>query len=267
VKDILRNLVEERSRAGADPRNIAREYLQARILGSLQRTGAMTAIAFQGGTALRFLYGLPRYSEDLDFTLEDPKRGFDIRNSLRRLRSSLEAEDYRIDLRLRTSTPVHNGYVKFPGLLHELGLSARREETLRIKLEIDTNPPQGAGLETTLVRRYETLRLHHHDRSSLLAGKLHAVLQRSWTKGRDLFDLLWYLTDREWPEPNLRLLNNALVQTGWNRGALTAENWRVEIRERIEGLDWTRVLKDVRPFVEPHAHTDLLTLENLLSVL
>ncbi len=81
MKDILRNLVEERSRAGADPRNIAREYLQARILDSLQRTGAMTAIAFQGGTALRFLYGLPRYSEDLDFTLEDPKRGFDIGNS------------------------------------------------------------------------------------------------------------------------------------------------------------------------------------------
>lgn len=267
MKDILRDLVEERSRAGSDPRNIAREYLQARILGSLQRAGAMTAIAFHGGTALRFLYGLPRFSEDLDFAVEDPKRGFDIRNSLRRLRSSFEAENYRVDLRLRTSTTVHNGYVKFPGLLHELGLSARREEALRIKLEIDTNPPQGAGLETTLVRRYETLRLHHHDRSSLLAGKLHAVLQRSWTKGRDLFDLLWYLTDREWPEPNLRLLNNALFQTGWDRGAVTTENWRAVIRERVEALDWTRVLNDVRPFVEPHADIDLLTLENLLSVL
>ncbi len=267
MKDSLRDLVLERSNAGFDPRSIAREYLQARILGSLQRAGAMTAIAFQGGTALRFLYGLPRFSEDLNFALEDPTRGFEIRDILRRLRSNLEAENYRVELRVTTNRPVHSGIVKFPGLLHELGLSNRREEALRVKLEIDTTPPEGAGLETTLVRRFETLRLYHHDRSSLLAGKLHAISQRPWTKGRDLFDLMWYLSDPEWPEPNLRLLNNALLQTGWDRGAVTAENWRAVIRERIERLDWSRVLTDVRPFVEPRTDIDLLTMENLLSVL
>ena len=265
MKDFLRDLVAERARV--DPRSLVREYLHARVLGSLQRAGAMMAIAFHGGTALRFLYGLPRFSEDLDFSLEDPHRGFDIREALRRIRSGLEAEGYRVDLRVKDTKAVHSGFIKFPGLLHELGLSPRREETLRIKLEVDTNPPEGAGLETTLVRRFETLRLYHHDRPSLLAGKLHAILQRPWTKGRDLFDLLWYLSDPEWPQPNLVLFNNALLQTGWDRDAVTPDNWRVVVRERIEGLDWGRVLSDVQPFVEPRADIDLLTRDNLLSVL
>jgi predicted nucleotidyltransferase component of viral defense system len=267
VKDVLRDLVSERSRAGLDPRNVAREYLQARLLESLQRSGAMTAIAFHGGTALRFLYGLPRFSEDLDFALEDPTRGFDIRDTLRQVRSHLEAEGYRVELRVKDSTPVNNGYVKFPGLLHELGCSPRREETLRVKLEVDTQPPQGASLETTLVRRFVTLRLFHHDRSSLLAGKLHAILQRSWTKGRDMYDLLWYLSDPEWPQPNLTLLNNALVQTGWNRKAVTSSTWRRVVRERLQNLDWHRVSSDVRPFVEPRGDFELLTRDNLLSLL
>jgi predicted nucleotidyltransferase component of viral defense system len=267
VKDLVRDLVAERSRVGDDPRNVVREYLQARVLGGLQRAGAMTAIAFHGGTALRFLYGLPRFSEDLDFALENPHRDFDTREALRQIRAGFEAEGYRVDLRLKDATAVHSGFIKFPGLLHELGLSARQEETLRVKLEIDTNPPEGAGLETTLVRRFETLRLYHHDRSSLLAGKLHAVLQRGWTKGRDLFDLLWYLSDPGWPRPNLTLLNNALIQTGWDQGAVTSDNWRVVVRDRVQSLDWNRAITDVRPFVEPRARIDLLTLDNLVSLL
>lgn len=267
MKDYLRELVEERTRVGLDPRNVTREYLQARILGALQSSGAMTAIAFHGGTALRFLHGLPRFSEDLDFALEDPRRGFNIRDALRFIRSVLEGEGYRVDLRVKDTSAVHSGLLKFPGLLHELALSPREDEALRIRLEVDTNPPQGAGLETTLVRRFVTVRLFHHDPPSLLAGKLHAVLQRPWTKGRDIFDLLWYLSDPEWPEPNLVLLNNALLQTGWDRDVITTGNWRRVVRERVRSLDWTRVLADVRPFVEPRADIDLLTLDNLLTVL
>jgi LuxR family maltose regulon positive regulatory protein len=77
---------------------------------------------------------------------------------------------------------------------------------------VATNPPAGAGLATTVVRRFVVLQLQHHDKASLLAGKLHAILQRSYTKGRDIYDLLWYLSDPTWPPPNLVLLNNALAQ-------------------------------------------------------
>jgi len=101
----------------------------------------------------------------------------------------------------------------------------------------------------------------------MLAGKLHAVLQRSWTKGRDLFDLLWYLSDPHWPEPNLTLLNNALRQTDWPGETVTSESWRPVVRERLHELDWDRVVSDVRPFLEPAANIELLTPSSLSTVL
>lgn len=267
MKDHLRRIVEERTRVGLAPRNVVREYVQARILGSLQRMGAMVSISFHGGTALRLLYGIPRFSEDLDFALEDRERGFDLYKALRRIRSDFEAEGYDVDFKAKDQSTVHSGFVKLRGLLYELGISPRREEVLRVKLEVDTNPPAGAEFETTLIRRYVTLRLYHHDRPSLLAGKLHAVLHRSWTKGRDLFDLLWYLSDPDWPQPNLVLLNNALQQTGWSGDPLTTANWRTVVRNRMRDLDWDRVQSDVRPFLEPSADVGLLTLDNLQTLL
>jgi hypothetical protein len=132
---------------------------------------------------------------------------------------------------------------------------------------VDTNPPHGAGLATTVVRRYVTLQLQHHDRASLLAGKLHAILQRPYIKGRDVYDLLWYLSDPAWPEPNLTLLNNALVQTGWTGGPVTAANWREWVQRRLQALPWEQVVADVRPFLEPAGDAALLTRENMLRVL
>lgn len=117
-------------------------------------------------------------------------------------------------------------------------MSPQRSQALSIKLELDTNPPVGARIETTVVRRHVTLNLYHHDKSSLLAEKLHAILSRPWAKGRDLFDLAWYLADRTWPTPNLEFLNAALQQTGWTGPVLTAANWRTELSHRLDQLDW-----------------------------
>jgi hypothetical protein len=154
-----------------------------------------------------------------------------------------------------------------PGLSYELGLSGQRSEVLAVKLEVDTNPPVGAGLATTVVRRFVLLQLQHHDKPSLLSGKLHAILQRSYPKGRDIYDLLWYLSDPTWPPPNLVLLNNALAQTGWPGEMLTGANWREQVRERLRRLDWESIQTDVRPFVEPGFDLSLLSLENLERVL
>lgn len=122
-------------------------------------------------------------------------------------------------------------------------------------------------LGTTLVRRHQTLRLQHHDPASLLAGKLHAVLQRPYPKGRDIYDLIWYLSDPGWPPPNLVLLNNALQQTGWSRGILTVESWRGAVSERLMEVDWTRIITDVRPFLESPSDVALLSRESLDLVL
>ena len=247
--------------------NIAREYLQARILGALQRAGAMTSLAFHGGTSLRFLFGLPRYSEDLDFALEGDASRYDLRRALRAIRAELSAEGYRVELRVREHRAVHSALVRFPGTLHDIGLSPHPEQALGIKVEVDTNPPAGATTDTTLVRRHEPLRLFHHDRGSLLAGKLHAVLQRPYTKGRDLYDLVWYLSDPAWPPPNLSLLNAALRQTGWRGVELTPRDWRHAVAERLGRLDWNRAANDVRPFLERDEDVELVDRDTALGLL
>lgn len=248
-------------------RNVAREYLQAQMLGALQRAGAMIPLAFHGGTALRFLFASARYSEDLDFALEQATAEYDFRAYLQAIRSTFTAEGYQVELKVSDQKTVQSAFVRFRGLLYEMGLSPHRNEVLAVKIEVDTNPPSGAGLATSIVRRYVMLQLQHHNRASLLAGKLHAILQRPYTKGRDVYDLLWYLSDPEWPAPNLTLLNNALQQTGWDAEALTEDNWRRIVRHRLQAVDWKQGVADVRPFLDPVADPGILKLENLMRVL
>jgi hypothetical protein len=266
MKEYLADLVRQMP-TPTQGRNLAREYLQARILATLQRAGAMIPLAFHGGTALRFLYAHGRYSEDLDFALEGDRQRYDFRGYLRAIRAELTPEGYSVELKVNDQKTVHNAFVRFPGLLYDLELSGHPSEVLAVKLEVDTHPPAGAGLELTVVRHFVVLQLQHHDQASLLAGKLHAILQRSYTKGRDLYDLLWYLSDPAWPLPNLVLLNNALAQTDWQGGTLTEANWRERVRERLRMLDWNTTLTDVSPFVEPGFDLSLLTLANLERVL
>ncbi|MBC7227714.1 MAG: nucleotidyl transferase AbiEii/AbiGii toxin family protein [Thermoflexales bacterium] len=266
MKEYLMELVRQ-SLTPLQARNRAREYLQARILGALQRAGAMIPLAFHGGTCLRFLYATARHSEDLDFALERERDRYDFRAYLRSVQQEFLTEGYAVELKVSDQKAVHSAFVRFPGLPYELGLSPHRTEVLAIKIEVDTNPPAGAGLATTVIRRHVLLHLQHHDPASLLAGKLHAVLQRPYLKGRDLYDLLWYLSDPLWPAPNLVLLNNALRQTGWDGPPLTEATWREAVRQRLRQVDWKRAVDDVRPFLEPEADPGLLTEENLMRLL
>ena len=246
---------------------LVREYLQARVLESLQDEGVFLRWAFVGGTALRFLFAIPRFSEDLEFSLLAPGDDPGFRPALIALKRVFEHEGYRGEVKVSEHKTVASAWVKFPGLLHDLGLSPRASQTLSIKVEVDKNPPAGAGIETSVVRRHVTLNLCHHDKSSLLAGKLHAILSRPWTTGRDLYDLAWYLAARTWPTPNLDLLNSALAQTAWKGAIMTAANWREETRKRMNMLDWERARADVRPFLERERDLDLVSKEILSKLL
>jgi hypothetical protein len=266
VKDHLASLVHD-APTPAHGQNVAREYLQARVLEAFQRSGAMMPLAFHGGTALRFLYTIPRYSEDLDFALERSPMQYDFRVYLKEIRKALDAEGYAVELTVNDREVVHSGFVRFRGLPFELGLSPHQDQVLAVKIEVDTNPPAGAELATTVVRRHVILHLQHHDPASLLAGKLHALLQRAYLKGRDVYDLLWFVSDPDWPAPNLKMLNNALQQTGWEGPTLMERNWRAVVRDRLQEASWDRVVDDVRPFLEPRADPSILSYENVMQVL
>ncbi|MFC2079826.1 nucleotidyl transferase AbiEii/AbiGii toxin family protein, partial [Candidatus Bipolaricaulota bacterium] len=188
MKDRALQLVREAT--SERRKNVLREYLQAHILFSLQAGRAFEQLAFVGGTALRFLYGLRRYSEDLDFSLERSE-AYDFPRLLGRIESDLTQAGFEVTMHPHEGTPVHSAFVRFPGLLAECGLSPHPTQKLSIKIEVDTSPPAGATLQTTVINRDFLLALQHHDLPSLMAGKLHAVLSRRYTKGRDIYDLLW----------------------------------------------------------------------------
>jgi len=163
MKDHLARLVRE-SESPLKGRNTMQEYLQARVLACLQSAGAMVPLAFHGGTALRFLYALPRHSEDLDFALEGKPAAYDLEGYVQAIEAEFHREGYELETKRTDDRVVQNAWVRFLGLLYEMGLSGQRDELFSLKLEVDTNPPQGARLETTVVRRHVILQLHHYDR-------------------------------------------------------------------------------------------------------
>jgi len=264
MKDRVLQLVGEVEQG--QKRNVLREYLQAHALYSLQSVRAFERIAFVGGTALRFLYGLPRYSEDLDFSLADAE-GYSFVHLLDRVEADLINAGFDVTVHLHEGEPVHSAFVRLSGLLYEACLSPHRTEKLSVKIEIDTRPPAGAMMETTLINRHFLVALLHYDIPSLMAGKLHALLSRPYTKGRDIYDLLWYLSRADAIVPNETLLRNALAQTGWSGPRVTAKNWRAVIADKMATLDFAQVAEDVGPFLERSEDRALLTREIVLSAL
>jgi hypothetical protein len=152
----------------------------------------------------------------------------------------------------------------FKALAAELRLAARE---LRVKIEINTDPPRRAVTMVSVTTRHRALRIPHHDPATLFAGKLHAVLMRDYTKGRDLYDLMWYLGRPQWPDPNLDFLNDALNRSGWNRAALDSSTWLAAVQGRLAVTDWERVRADVAAFLETPEEASLLAEDVLQDLL
>lgn len=254
---------------GAPPdqrRNLSREYLQIYLLRLMHEAGASSKVAFIGGTALRLLYRMPRFSEDLDFSATPRGGPLDAEGLFRAMKRALELAGYAVTVKAKPRPPVVNAFFRFDGLPREGGWTTDPRLGLSIKVEADLAPPSGAKVETTLIQRFFPVALVHHDLASLFAGKLHALLARPHPKGRDWFDLVWYLTEQRGLLPNLPLLANALAQTG-HRG-LAAPRWREHVRARLHALDWGLVIRDLKPFVEREADLEQLSpalIEKLLA--
>lgn len=256
------------ARGVADPAgklNLLREYLQAMTLRSLHESEAFVNLAFVGGTALRFLHRLPRFSEDLDFTLVRTE-GYKPETWLKKVKADLALAGFEVDLSLKDAATVHKAWIRIGGILQAVGLSPLPAQKLSIKLEIDTRPPTGATLERTLVNHHFMLALQHHDRASLMAGKLHALLTRAYPKGRDWYDLIWYRAQRPPVEPNVTLLQHALDQTQ-GRGAIEGGAWRQRLLDAIGQIRIDDLREDVAPFLEHPEDARLLSEANLRAVL
>jgi predicted nucleotidyltransferase component of viral defense system len=235
--------------------NALKEIMQEIALMALSRSDFFRIAAFQGGTCLRILYGLERFSEDLDFVLEKPNKDFDWRKYVSSMREEFIA--YGFELEVQERNKIENAVkVTFLKADSEGGLLILKDNRthkakLKIKLEIDTNSPEGSSYELKYLDFPLPYSIRTQDLPSLFSGKLHALLCRPYTKGRDWYDFIWYVSRQV--KINDILLNEALYQFGPWKGQKMQDNtpWFLEeLRKKILSQDWEFAKQDVARFLK-----------------
>jgi predicted nucleotidyltransferase component of viral defense system len=265
MKDELLRLIKEKQ-GQSNKLNTMREYLQNLILRILFKSGFFEYASFLGGTALRFLYGIKRYSEDLDFSLVKKVEVESLDSALERLINELMLHNLKVTYK-RKVDGVYSIMLKFGGLLYEAGMSHRQNQNLNIKIDVDINPPGGTRCETRVINKYFTLTLKVNTLETLFAGKISAVLTRSYTKGRDYYDLFWYITRFPDLGPNFEFLENALIQSEFPIHGKIEDRWRNLLTEKVETVDWSPVIKDIEVLIEDHGDLGILSRDLLLTTL
>ena len=232
-----------------------REFLQLVILRTINEINYFQYISFVGGTCLRFMYNLQRFSEDLDFSLIQ-KTGYRFDHLIKSIEFHLKKFGFNIEIKLSDQKTVQNAYFKFIDLLQQLELSRAKDERLSIRLEIDSNPPQGWKTEMSIINDFYIFPIWHFDLPSLFATKIHACLFRKFKKGRDFYDLVWYLSKKV--TPNFGLLTNAIKQTEQKALQIDQENFKEFLHKNLEDVDYQLLRKDVEPFLVNKSEANLI---------
>lgn len=249
MQNLARLINDARKKAGANDQlilNLIREYLQVLILKAVYLSRYGKCLSFMGGTCLRICYDLKRFSEDLDFALDRNANQFDFKDLHEIIRSFLKNSDFEVEISLTGDKTVQKSYIKISKVLHVFGLSSLKEQKLHVKLEVDTKPVKVTknDIETFFVRKFdEIFPILKHNNETLLAGKILAILKRPYDKGRDYYDLLWYLNRKT--DINLKYLNKGLGKKNQNIKEVFKE-----LDLKIKKLDTGAILKDIQPFME-----------------
>lgn len=244
--------------------NLTREFLQIVCLKILSDKKYFDRLAFIGGTSLRVLFDLKRFSEDLDFSIHEAK-GFDIERMNGDLQKSFRLYGLPYEAKIKADGNVRNVTMKFAGLLKELGISAMPEQKLSVKAEVDVRPPEGWKLADTIVNKTYLFSVTHYDLPSLYAGKLHACFFRKFAKGRDFYDFVWYLGRKT--KPNFVLLNNSILQTEGKGPGLDEKNFKGFLLESVRKVDFKALRKDVERFLEDKNEAGALNLQTIQSTI
>jgi predicted nucleotidyltransferase component of viral defense system len=241
-----------------------REITQEVVLAALGRTEYFKYALFQGGTCLRIFYGLNRFSEDLDFILKEADRDFQLQPHLQAISDELTAYGYDVEIadRSRASVAVRKAFLKDDSIGKVLQLKYADKSgparKIRVKLEVDTNPPSGSGVEIKYVDFPFVSSVTVQDKPSLFAGKLHALLCRDYAKGRDWYDFLWYTSQNI--GINYAFLSSALNQQGpWSHQDIQVDlQWCLaHLEEKINSIDWAQAREDVRRFLKATEYPSL----------
>ena len=277
---IARMLSKYECRGLNDYINGLREILQEVALLGLWRSKFFEKAAFYGGTALRVIYGLDRFSEDMDFSLLEPLDSFDITGYTSFLEK--ETKGFGFDMRVERinkaiQSPVQSAFLKANTRNQLLVIETGEEilqaipkgQVLKIKLEVDTDPPPDFATQTRYLLQPIPFAVRAFVLPDLFAGKMHAVLCRRWknrVKGRDWYDLVWYAANH--PELHLYHLEQRMRQTGdWKDDApLTSESFKDLLTKGINNLNVDQARNEVEPFVKNPENLSIWSREFFLDV-
>lgn len=255
IELIQRRLDSYNAAGPVEEEQAIKEILQEIALYALWRVGFFDVAAFQGGTSLRILHKLPRFSEDLDFILKKPNPEFEWSSYLEPLLEGLQEFGLKSEVldKGHMDQRVKKALLKDNSIANQLNLAFYRGhagQKLNIKLEIDINPPEGSGYEYTYLDFPLDFEVCHQDLSSNFALKIHALLCRTYLKGRDWYDFSWYVTQKV--QPNLPHLQAALYQYGpWAGQSITVDrDWlHNAMLEKVAAVDWREAAADIERFL------------------
>lgn len=279
MQTILTQMLEQyQTKTLTEKKNAIKEVVQEIALCGLSRADFFKHVAFYGGTALRIFYGLDRFSEDLDFSLISPNPDFDLKpyfNGLKTelasvgLKFSIEEKIKSVDSDIKSAFLKGNTKEHIVSIYGLQDININPSEIIKIKFEVDTNPPAFASFENKYRLLPSPYQVKLFDMPSLFAGKVHAVICRTWknrVKGRDLYDYIFYLSHRS--KINLPHLKARLVDSGVLKDddTFTIETLRTMLNERFEAIDYESAKQDILPFITDANKLDLWSKEFFIDI-
>lgn len=274
-------LNERNPKSVEEAKQILKEIIQSIVLAGLSKSNFFDVASFYGGTALRIFYGIDRYSEDLDFTLNNKDKSFRIDPYLVAIENEAKSFGLNLDVSIKKKTietPIESAFAKtntYNALLEfkvkkELINHLHKDETTKVKLEVDCNPAYGFNKVIKWTDAIEFCPVAVLDEGSLFSGKIHALLCRNYkntVKGRDFYDFVFYTTKNI--KPNMTYLRNKLIES---RKLEENSNFDIDILkhmlvERINLVDFEAAKKDVRRFIMKNDELDYFRKDFFLQLI
>lgn len=280
MKTILEQMIEDyHPKNNEEKRNVIKEVMQEIVLCGLSKAGFFDESAFYGGTALRIFYGLDRFSEDLDFSLLVKNKDFNLEKYFPILKNTVQSFGLNVNFELKNKTNdsnIQSPFLKGDTIEHfllfypnELIQGINKNEKVKIKFEIDTMPPGLATYETKFRLLPIPYSVKLYDEASLLSGKIHAIICRSWksrVKGRDLYDYVFYLSKNT--KFNLLHLREKLIESEFiSRDIeITCDSVKEMLINRFNEIDYNAAKADVIPFIKDTSVLDLWSKDFFISI-
>ncbi len=249
-----------------EKRNAINEIMQEIALAGLYRGGFFDKAAFYGGTCLRIFYGLPRFSEDMDFSLTEKNVEFDIENYFPAVIEEFKASGREVLItkkEKKVQTKVESAFLNDNTEMYDL--SFKTEKEIKIKIEVDTDPPLGFLTEQKLSLMPFSFMTRCFTLSDLYAGKMHALIFRNYksrVKGRDWYDFEWYVRH----DIPLNFPHFQIRAKEFNGLDIDKEEFIKMLKEKIGTTDINMVKRNVMPFIQNPAVLDIWSNDYFLQL-